>query len=262
MASPTEPKQQAELLWQKFGLIRPETDNPGFWTHLSNEAEEWARTASVGKFWESAKAKKESWRHEFKEAAGGTLYADEREWESFKAKRERAIVDKVKREFCKSEADMRGAFAESGPPIPSLDDLVRTRIVCRYVDGVEFLASKLQSLAHEHDLHPIHKRQGNERGYFAQHIYFDHHVIFKYGGYVSSGCVRCEIQIATQLATTMWHESHGSYEQTRSAQEGDENWQWNPKDPRFITYQLGHTLHLADGLLVLIRDNSAKGSTT
>ncbi len=60
--------------------------------------------------------------------------------------------------------------------------------------------------------------------------------------------------MATQLATVIWNAGHNVYSKWRDREESSGEWQWQPRDPRFIARQLGHLLHLADGLLVQIRD--------
>jgi hypothetical protein len=65
--------------------------------------------------------------------------------------------------------------------------------------------------------------------------------------------VGVEIQIATMLSSQMWEASHPFYEDDRVADEESDLWQWQPNTPRFVARQLGHTLHLADGLLSQLR---------
>ena len=81
-------------------------------------------------------------------------------------------------------------------------------------------------------------------------------VYFRFGGQPISCDVTCEVQIATALATHVWENSHGLYENTRVNLEKSEDWQWNPRDPRFLSRQLGHMIHLADGMFCNLRDIS------
>ena len=66
--------------------------------------------------------------------------------------------------------------------------------------------------------------------------------------------INCEIQLASELATRVWDASHPLYEDARTRSASPEEWQWKPTDPHFIANQLGHMIHLADGLLVQLRD--------
>lgn len=102
--------------------------------------------------------------------------------------------------------------------------------------------------------------KGSLNGYFAQRITFRHRVFFRFGGIENVCTVTCEVQIATSLATHVWENSHGLYETTRVNLSESTDWQWSPKDPRFLSRQLGHMIHLADGLFCNLRDNSNTGN--
>jgi hypothetical protein len=139
--------------------------------------------------------------------------------------------------------------------LPILNDIVRTRIACPFIDGVEFLATKLSELAIDRGIFLERSREGRLEGYFAQHINISQRVIYQLGGIDRLADITCEIQVASEMATRMWDVGHAIYELVRGQESTPENWQWSPHDPRFIANQLGHTIHLADGLLVQIRDS-------
>jgi hypothetical protein len=160
---------------------------------------------------------------------------------------------------CRENADyLEKAVPVAGAPIPRMGDLVRTRIVCGYIDGVEFLTSKLHALADGMKLNPKRRREGRLEGYFAQHLTVDADVIFRLGGAAQLTKIVCEIQVASELATRMWDAGRPVYELAREGEDRPEAWQWDPMDPRFIANQLGHMIHLADGLLVQLRLTSKK----
>ncbi len=146
----------------------------------------------------------------------------------------------------------------NAPPVPNINDLVRTRVECKFLDGVTFLTAKLAELATAHGKTPIVEPKGRLEGYFAQHFYFEEHVHFRFGGDVRPTVVRCEVQLATTLSTMVWETSHGLYERRRASAESNTGWQWDADSPHFLANQLGHMIHLADGLLVKLRDASKK----
>ena len=82
-------------------------------------------------------------------------------------------------------------------------------------------------------------------------------MLYRFGVEVIQARIICEIQVATELSTTVWDTTHTLYEVSRDSDEVPEDWQWSPKDPRFISRQLGHMIHLADGLLVQLREASS-----
>ena len=141
-------------------------------------------------------------------------------------------------------------------PIPNIEDLVRVRIETQFLDGVPFLARKIAEIAKIYDQAVKVEPKGKLSGYFAQHVTFRLPVHFRFSGITTSCNVMCEVQIATMLATLVWENSHGLYESSRVTTERSEDWQWSPKDPRFLSRQLGHMIHLADGLFCNLRDTS------
>jgi len=239
---------------RQLAAVRSEVRLPGFWTNLAENCARWAEELSVGPFWTEAKRRIDQWRMEYRAANDADLLSQPG-LPSFTSKAEGSIRDKLFRR-CKQEADyLAKAVEKEGPPIPRLGDLVRTRIACRYIDGVEFLANKIVGLADEMKLSPERRREGRIEGYFAQHITVQQEVIFRIVGHGQLAKVVCEIQIASEMATRMWDAAHPLYESARREAADPEDWQWKPNDPRFISNQLGHMIRLADGLLVQLRQS-------
>lgn len=180
----------------------------------------------------------------------------------FSAKTTKRIREKLVHEWIRAgcPADVTKFWPATGPPVPLINDLVRTRIECQFLDGVEFFGIRLEELAAELGMKCKRERKGRLVGYFAQHFCFIDEVIFRFGGGKQLASIQCEVQIATALATRIWEESHQPYEEWRVQTEEPEDWQWNPEDPRFTARQLGHMIHLADGLLVQLRNSAQKQS--
>lgn len=229
---------------------RKETGVPGYWDALEENCKQWADEVGVSPFWKAARDRSATWASEFRSGQGGDLLAEEG-LPGFTGKTKERIHSKSYQASCE---DVSSVWPASGAPVPKLSDLVRTRIQCRFVDGVEFLAGRLHELASSMDLKPEWNRRGSLQGYFAQHVYFKHSVFFRFGGGSQATTVTCEIQLATVMSTRVWDATHGIYEVWREKPENSDDWQWNPRDPRFLARQLGHMIHLADGILVQLRD--------
>ncbi len=232
---------------------RPELKTPGFWDLVQGNAEAWAREITAGPFWSEARRLIDAWRSDYRARKGADLLA-EPGLRDFTFKSAKSCERKV-RLMCGQRPEFQ-AFPEAGPPVPQIHDLVRTRIVCRYVDGVEFMADQISALAQARFLEPTRSREGRVEGYFAQHVNFSHEVFYRELGVPTATHIQCEIQLATELSTRMWDASHLYYEETRGELDDSHQWQWTPEDPKFIAYQLGHVMHLADGLLANLRDMS------
>ncbi|MCH8806410.1 MAG: hypothetical protein IH986_10015 [Planctomycetes bacterium] len=247
-------KTTAPACWKKWAALRSELSIPGYWNSLTENCAQWASEVGVCGFWKDVEKHRKAWSNEFHQKTGGSLLAQDqlpqfcgKQWERIQTKIEQFTTGK-------GANNPKEYWPAEGPPVPRLNDLVRTRVVCQFLDGVEFMGNKLQELATEMGLRVTRERQGRLEGYFAQHLYFDHEVLFRFGGSPQQVTIKCEVQIATLLATRLWYESHGVYEEWRGQEETQEEWQWDPSDSRFIARQLGHMIHLADGLLVGLRD--------
>lgn len=231
--------------------VRSEVSIPGYWDVIGTNCQNWAKEVSANPFWASAKEQLTQWISEYRSMTGGPLLARPG-LPDFNPKDVNRIRSKMYQERKKNNA-YKGLPVD-GPPVPILNDLVRTRISCLFIDGVEFLASKLFQLANTMGLNPIHSREGRLEGYFAQHLNFKLDVFYRFGGVNKPTQINCEIQLATELSTRIWEATHIFYEESRESKEISFEWQWNPKDPLFVSHQLGHMIHLADGLLVQLRE--------
>lgn len=238
-------------------FLPPECSVPGYWDTLATNTIDWANEVSAGPFWREAKAHLQNWRKEYRRQSSGDLDSAGT-LPDFVGK----ASDRIKEKTLKKIQEVGGGqdavkqIFDQPVAVPRIEDLVRVRLNVRFLDGVPYLAKKVFELAKQHDKDAIHEAKGNLNGYFAQHVRFRTPVYFRFNGVPYSCNVTCEIQIATSLATHVWEQSHALYESTRMTHERSEDWQWNPKDPRFLSRQLGHMIHLADGLFCNLRDQS------
>jgi len=144
--------------------------------------------------------------------------------------------------------------------LAELDDLVRLTIVCRYGDGPEFLVSKLHSLALGMGLNPQTKKRADDFGYYA--IHFTFHTPIDVLSFetreVLSISLKVEMQLTTQLQASLRDLTHELYEVRRLAPKPDNDWKWDFANPLFQPSYTGHTLHLLEGLLLAMKQNSEK----
>lgn len=252
MATPQKPKEKETDWLKKLAEVRKELSLPNYWGVLAENCDTWAGEVSAGRFWMGVNSNLTRLRTEYLSLTGADL-SDSRLFINFVGKSKSSIQDKLVQR-CKLAPDrLEELIAKDGPPIPKIKDLVRTRIKCKYIDGVEYLADRMVDLADEYDCLLERTRQGSIEGYFAQHIIVKQSVIWRLGGTKMIADICCEIQIATEMATQMWDVSHSLYESVRRRGDKPEKWQWTPSSPQFISNQLGHMIHLADGLLVQLR---------
>lgn len=227
---------------------------PGYWDTLINNCTQWAIDVGNNPFWNEINNSLLAWKFEHRTNTENPLLSREG-LTNFNHKEKDRILSKIIYKAKNDERFKKNAFGTTDPPIPQLNDLVRTRLSCQYIDGVEFIANKILEVAKNNDAFVDHEKMGSLEGYFAQHIIFKDTVIQRYMGESKAVTINCEIQIGTALSTAIWSSTHNIYEVSRELFEKPSDWQWNPKDPRFISTQIGHMIHLADGLLVGLRES-------
>lgn len=141
-------------------------------------------------------------------------------------------------------------------------DIVRTRLVVRYLDGVQFLANRLANLGKQHTLLVELKTHAQEWGYYAMHVTvpqtFDVQTL-NYEG-VETRKSMVEMQLTTELQEAIGLLTHGYFE-TRREEEApqDQKWQWDYRSAEFTPYYLGHLLHYLEGMIMRVRDEVPKG---
>ena len=149
MAEQTQVDHITEDKWlEELKGIRHEVAIPGYWETLESNCAQWAPEVTVCPFWQGASERLKSWIGEYRSMTGGSLFAQQG-LPKFDGKKAKRIRSKLYQYRLKDKDFRRKAFSQDGSSIPALNDLVRTRISCLYVDGVEFLANKLEQLTKE-----------------------------------------------------------------------------------------------------------------
>lgn len=139
-----------------------------------------------------------------------------------------------------------------------MNDLVRGRIVCKFIDGPQFLADKLQKYATSLNLKSEIKTHQKDGGYYAYHFYvaIPVTVIDEQRNFVDVS-MKVEVQLTTQLQEVLCDLTHELYEALR-VQEEKTNlpWQWDYSSARFKPSFMGHTLHMLEAIILEVRDNN------
>jgi hypothetical protein len=137
-----------------------------------------------------------------------------------------------------------------------INDVLRTLIVVKYLDGVEFLTKGMDALCKQNQLGCRTYFEAREEGYYAAHFYTKREFeVPKLNWDTEIVKVSIEIQITTQLQEVIRRLLHKYYEQRRqSIIETDEKWQWDYKSDEFSANYLGHILHYVEGMIMEIRE--------
>ncbi|MGB6681543.1 MAG: hypothetical protein WBF08_09520, partial [Candidatus Bathyarchaeia archaeon] len=138
-----------------------------------------------------------------------------------------------------------------------INDIIRTLIEVKYLDGVEFLIEKIKTNCQELNIPCRAILEAREEGYYAAHLYIKKEFeIPKVTWDTEKIELNIEIQITTQLQEVIRKLLHNYYEDRRkkARSSGEVKWQWNYKSDEFTANYLGHILHYVEGMIVEIKD--------
>jgi hypothetical protein len=139
-----------------------------------------------------------------------------------------------------------------------VNDLVRTNLVVKYLDGVEFLAEKVVALASELKLTCNMDFEAKEEGYYAAHVYVRvRSIVPGLDWRTSEMHPHVEIQVTTQLQDVIRRLLHRYYEERREQPAQSAKWQWDYRTDEFTTNYLGHILHYVEGMIMDIREKQS-----
>jgi len=137
-----------------------------------------------------------------------------------------------------------------------INDIIRTLFEVKYLDGIEFMISKVKSICEEHTMGCTVSLKATEVGYYAAHLYIRKKFeIPKVPWDTEWIDFSIEIQITTQIQEVIRKLLHKYYEDTRKRLEKEDiKWQWNYKSDEFVANYLGHILHYVEGMIMEIRE--------
>ena len=127
MVSVTKLKKQEVDWFAKLAEIRSEFSIPNYLGVLARNAETWAQEISVGPFWTTANNKLTQWRTEYRSLVGSDLLPQP-SLPEFVNKSESSIRDKITKLCKRHQDDLSSVVSVNGPPLPKLNDIVRTRV--------------------------------------------------------------------------------------------------------------------------------------
>ena len=141
-----------------------------------------------------------------------------------------------------------------------INDIVRTSFIVRYLDGVNFLTDKIETICQEQNIKYETEFEAKDEGYYAAHLsILQEFTIPKYNWDSIRIDVCIEIQITTQLQDVIKQLLHKYYEKNRKKnEEKDIKWQWDYKNEEFSMNYLGHILHYVEGMIMEIRDKQER----
>lgn len=140
------PLQDRTRFWAAVDKLRPEIALAGYWEALQRNCDQWATELSIAPFWKSVRELQPSWSNDFQRKTSGALLAGP-QIPDFVGKKVDRIKEKLFQDWLRANrpADVTSFWPSTGPPVPLINDLVRARVECQFLDGVEFLVVDLRS---------------------------------------------------------------------------------------------------------------------
>lgn len=138
----------------------------------------------------------------------------------------------------------------------TFNDIVRSTVVCKFIDGPQFLAELLKAYATDLRLDSNYTSQQKDDGYYAYHFYVNIPVELLINGAPNVVNVKIELQLTTQLQEVLYKITHRYYEHLRNQRAVDPSkWKWEVNSNRFRAGYVSHTLHLLEAIILELRDS-------
>ena len=140
-----------------------------------------------------------------------------------------------------------------------INDIVRTMFIVKYINGVEFIKNKIDSLCKENNRKYSFSLEAKEEGYYAGHLHISERVeIPKIPWGTEEVNVSIEIKITTQLKEVIQKLLHRYYEkkrkESRMIKKKNVKWQWDYRSNEFNVNYLGHIIHYIEGVIINVRE--------
>ena len=177
----------------------------------------------------------------------------------------RSAIDKVYRKNVLHNRSYPGpprdGFIEVAHLYESMNDLLRTRLVCKYMDGPKYVCEHLTQHCKAHGIVSYFRELSTDAGYYAWHFYFQAPTEIMINKIVEEHQILVEVQVTTQLAEVISSLTHGLYEARRSGRLDAEgkDWKWDAGSQRFRSAYIGHGLHLLEGIIQTFKDDVLGG---
>ena len=141
-----------------------------------------------------------------------------------------------------------------------INDIIRTRFVVKYLDGVEFLTEQMSVLLADHDCPSRVDFEAREEGYYAAHLYAPYKCEIPREDWDTETVMAIvEMQVTTQVQDVIGILLHKYYETRRKrGEDSEQKWQWDYSSDEFAANYLGHILHYVEGMMMDIRERQRR----
>jgi len=172
-----------------------------------------------------------------------------------------SLVDKLFRQNCLWNRHWpnapSGGWRTHSNCFETIDDILRTTIVCRFLDDPEFFSKQIALIANADGLEASASPRATDDGYYAWHTYVQIPSVVIGVDAVKNITISIEFQLTTLLQYILKNLTHSFYEKRRITPKRDRALdKWDFTTDSFKGTYLGHTLHLVDAMLVELREKA------
>jgi ppGpp synthetase/RelA/SpoT-type nucleotidyltranferase len=217
------------------------------------------RSLETSGFWTALTESLEAYNQEYELKTGYRLFIPKFELELLLKPFESFLLKTYRKNILENESWPKEP--EGGWLLPSnwfsrINDIIRTLVVVKYFDGVEFAIDKIRSLCKQQNMECGVTYEAREEGYYAVHLCTKRSFeVPKINWDTEIVEIPIEIQITTQLQEVIRKLLHKYYDQRRKMiQKSIEKWQWDYRCDEFSANYLGHILHYVEGMIMEIRE--------
>ncbi len=211
-------------------------------------------------FFEHFSQKTKVWEAEYEQRMGAKLFTGNAD-PNLQIKSYESVVEKTFRQNILLNTNFpnqpQKGWLDYSSIYEQFNDLVRGSLVCKFIDGPEFVAKAIVAYAAEHELESRQYSHERDDGYYAYHVYVKFPVsIFDLSFNKSERMVEVEIQLTTQLQEVLRSLTQRHYETERLKRNPDRGkWKWDFSSSRFKVGYLSHALHLLESVILDARKN-------
>lgn len=226
------------------------------------------RDFETSRFWKQLVENLQEYNDQYNIETGYQLLHDPEKPPQLDIKKWDPFLDKTYRKNIVQNVNWPGP-PEDGWILPDnwysrIDDILRTIIVVKYLDGARFLVNKMRSLCEQSNRCFQCAWEAKEEGYYAVHTYIEEcFEIPRIDWDTERVTAKVEIQITTQIQEVIRKLLHNYYEKKRSmvSPTAELIWQGDYESDEFIANYLGHILHYVEGMIIEIRDRERSYDT-
>ena len=234
--------------------------DPKLYQNYYNVAADRLRDSFVkSSFWEAVKRQFSNINDEYRKLKGYQLLTTNEAPDIYIKSLDSLLIKAFRKNILNNEQypeEPNGGWITPENWFTSINDILRTTIIVKYLDGVEFLLEKITIIARENSCDFTYSLEAREEGYYAAHggakITLD---LVGKDFAPKQERINVEIQVTTELQEIIKNLLHKYYEENRKkTKPKDYKWQWDYRCDEFASNYLGHIVHYVEGMIVEIRD--------